>query len=140
VEGTTVNLFVRNDTSARARATWSKSIGHLLNEIDRPQPVLRSMRPLYRRDVAIACAPALTEIRWVLEDSSAPIRPEAVRRLREFLTDGAGSPLYGNDAHVARRVAHEIATAFVVPLAARSAAPSEAAEDEQRELAHQAQS
>jgi hypothetical protein len=128
VEGTTLNLFVRNDTTARARASWSKSIGHLLSEIDRPQPLLRSMRPLDRRDVAIACAPALTEIRRVLDDSSAPVRPEAMRRLRDFLTDGAGSPLYRDDPEVARRVAHEIASAFVVPAATRDATASQAAE------------
>lgn len=134
-----MNLFVRNDTTPRARASWSKSIGRQLGEIDRPQPLLRSMRPLYRRDVAIACAPALTEIRWVLDDSSAPVRPEAMRRLRDFLTDGARSPLYRNDPEVARRVAHEIASAFVVPGATRDATPSQTAEAERRELAHPVQ-
>jgi hypothetical protein len=132
VEGTTLNLFVRNDTSARARASWSKSIGNLLSEIDRPRPRLRSPRPLYRRDVLLACAPALTEIRWVLEDSAAFVRPEAMRRLRDFLTDGAASPFYGDDPLVAGRVAHEIASAFVVPAAMRDATPSEAG---RRELA-----
>jgi hypothetical protein len=136
VEGTTLNLFVRNDTTARARANWAKAIGTLLNEIDRPQPRLRSLHPLYRRDVLFACAPALTEIRWVLEDSAAPVRPEAMRRLRDFLTDGASSPFYGDDPLVAGRVGHEIARAFVVPAATRDATPSHA---ERRELAHPVQ-
>jgi hypothetical protein len=136
VEGTTLNLFVRNDNTARARANWAKAIGTLLNEIDRPQPRLRSLHPLYRRDVLFACAPALTEIRWVLEDSAAPVRPEAMRRLRDFLTDGASSPFYGDDPLVAGRVAHEIARAFVVPAAMRDTTPSQTAEAERRELAH----
>jgi hypothetical protein len=136
VEGTTLNLFVRNDTTARARASWAKAIGTLLSEIDRPQPRFRSLRPLYRRDVLLACAPALTEIRWVLEDSAAHVRPEAMRRLRDFLTDGASSPFYGDDPLVAGRVGHEIASAFVVPAAPRDATLSHA---ERRELAHPVQ-
>jgi hypothetical protein len=114
-----VNLFVRNGTNARGRASWSRSIERLLSEIDGRSAVLRSMRPIYRRDVARACAPALTEIRWVLDDRSAPLRPEAIRRLRDFLSYGTGSPLFGDDPRVARRGAREIAAAFVVPATMR---------------------
>jgi hypothetical protein len=110
-----MHLLVRHDTTPRARATWARSIDRLLDEVERPQPLLRSMRRLYRRGVAAACAGSLTEIRWVLADDTATVRPEAMRRLREFLTDGVGSPLYGDDAELARRTAHELAVAFVVP-------------------------
>jgi hypothetical protein len=123
MKGVTVNLFVRQSINARGRASWSRSIGRLLSEVDRPSPVLRSMRPIYRRDVARACAPALAEIRWVLDDRSAPVRPEAVRRLRDFLTYGGGSPLFGDDPKGARRGARELAAAFVVPAVMHSAAP-----------------
>jgi hypothetical protein len=111
----TMHLFVRHDTTLRARATWARSIDRLLDEVQQPQPLLRSMRRLYRRDVAAACAGSLTEIRWVLADDTATVRPEAMRRLREFLTDGVRSPLYRADVEQARRTAHELAVAFVVP-------------------------
>ena len=86
-----MNLFHHNDMTPRARATRARSIEHLLRDIDRPQPILRSARPLYRRNVAAACVPALTEIRWVLVDDEAFVRPEAMSWLHAFLTDGSRS-------------------------------------------------
>ena len=87
-----MKLFHDDDMTPRARATWARSIEHLIRDIDRPQPLLRSMRPIYRRNVAAAAVPALTEIRWVLVDDQASVTPEAMSRLREFLTDGSRSP------------------------------------------------
>jgi hypothetical protein len=123
-----MNMFTRNDTTPRARETWAKSIARLLAELERPEPLLRGFRRLYRRDVAAACASSLNEIRWVLVDEAVAVRPEAMARLRAFLTDGAGSPLYRDDAERARRAAREIAAAFVVPAgmhAAKETAPLE---------------
>ena len=79
---------------------------------------------LYRRDVAAACAHSLAEIRRVLVDEGATVGPEAMRRLREFLTDGARSPLYRDDVEQARRTAAELAVAFVVPAHAHRAKPA----------------
>jgi hypothetical protein len=121
-----MKLFTHDDTTPRARALWARSIARLLDEIDRPQPRMRSARPLYRRDVAAACTHSLTEIRWVLVDETAAVRPEAMRRLRTFLTDGAGSPLYHGDPEQARRTAHELAAAFVIPAHAPVAATASA--------------
>ena len=115
-----MKLFHHDDTTLRARTTWARSIEHLIREIDRPQPLLRSMRPIYRRNVAAAAVPALTEIRWVLVDDQATVKPEAMARLREFLTDGSRSPLYHDDPEAPRRVAHELASAFVVPAASHA--------------------
>lgn len=112
-----MKLFHHNDMTPRARATWARSIEHLIGDLDRRQPLLRSMRPVYRRNVAVTAVPALTEIRWVLVDDQASVTPEAMSRLREFLTDGSRSPLYGYDPEAARRAAHELASAFVVPAA-----------------------
>jgi hypothetical protein len=105
---------------------WAKSIGRLLDELARPQPPLRSARGLYRLDVAAACAHSLTEIRWVLIDETAAVQPEAMRRLRAFLTDGARSPFYREDAERARRAARELAVAFVVPAHAQPIKPEAA--------------
>ncbi len=120
--------FSRDDTTPRARATWAKSIDRLLDDLDRPPPRWQSARRLYRRDVAAACVHSLTEIRWVLIDDTAVVRPEAMRRLRTFLTDGACSPFYRDDPEPARRTAHELAIAFVVPAHAHPVKPEEASQ------------
>ena len=124
-----MNLFARDDTTTRARARWARSIARLLEDLDRRQPLMRSARPLYRRDVAAACAHPLTEIRWVLVDGTATVRPEAMRRLRAFLTDGTRSPLYRDDPERAQRAAHELAAAFVVSAHSAASLPAEAPED-----------
>jgi hypothetical protein len=115
-----MNRFNRDNTTARARARRAGAIERLLDEIERPVPLMRSHRRLHRRDVAAAAAPSLTEIRWVLVDESATVRPEAMRRLEEFLTDGTRSPLYRESPEQARRAAREISAAFVVPARARA--------------------
>jgi hypothetical protein len=116
--------FTRNDTTPRARAMWAKSIERLIAEIDRPEPLYRHFRRLYRKDVARACIPALTEVRWVLIEQETSVRPEAMARLRGFMTDGGLSPLYRDDVEKARRASHELASAFVVPAAAHAAKPA----------------
>ena len=70
------------------------------------------MRSIFRRDVVRACAPSLLEIRILLVDPSAEVRPEAMRRLRDFITDGSRSPLIRGEPEAARRVAEELAIAF----------------------------
>lgn len=119
-----MRLFARDDTTMRARAIWARSIARLLEELERPQRLMRMSRPLYRRDVADACAHSLIEIRWVLLDEASTVRPEAMRRLRAFLTEGARSPFYRDDPEKARRAAHELAVAFVVPEHAHVNPPS----------------
>jgi hypothetical protein len=110
-----MNLFCRDDTTPRARATWARAIDRLLDELGRTPSPLRNLRRLYRHDVALASAPALLEIEEVLRDPTAAVRPEAMRRLRAFLTDGGRSRLYRDDPEAARRAARELAVAFVVP-------------------------
>jgi hypothetical protein len=120
-------VFSRDPTTPRARVRWAKSIAKLADELRKPQSPIRSVRRLYRPDVAAACTPELIEIESVLRDPAARVRPEAMRRLRAFLTD-AGSPLYRDKPEAAHRSARELASAFVVPayahipLAERSAA------------------
>jgi hypothetical protein len=94
------------------RATWTDTIDTLLEELEHPQPLIRSIRLLYRRDVAQACAPSLAKIRAVLADRSLGVEPGPMRRLRAFLADAARSPLYGYDLEQARREASELELAF----------------------------
>ncbi|MDX6570606.1 MAG: hypothetical protein QOH15_3184 [Gaiellales bacterium] len=131
-----MKLFTPDDTTPHARAMWARSIARLLAELERPQSLVRAANRLYRREVAGACAPSLTEIRWVLVDDAATVRPETMRRLRTFLTDGARSPLYHDDPELARRTAHELAVAFVVFAGMHAApAPAPVAEPEREPLA-----
>lgn len=106
--------FSYNDLTPRARAGWARSIDTLLADADRRRPLLRSMRSIFRPDVVRACAPSLLEIRGVLADPSAEVRPVAMRRLRGLITDGATSPLVRGELEAARRVARELAITFVI--------------------------
>jgi hypothetical protein len=123
-----MRFFTRDDTTARARAMWARSIARLVQELEHPESLLRATTRLYRRDVAAACAASLDQVRWVLVDDAAVVRPEAMRRLRAFMTDGAGSPLYRDEPEHARRTARELALAFAYfagPQAAPAPAPVE---------------
>jgi hypothetical protein len=114
----------RDDTTARARVMYARTIARLLREIDRPQWCIRTVGGIYRRDVAAACTNSLIEIRWVLLDDVATVQPEGMLRLRAFLTDEVSSPLHGDDPELARRVAHELAVAFVVSAHAIKSVPA----------------
>jgi hypothetical protein len=111
----TMKLFDRDETTPHARARWARSISRLAHELARPHPPLRDPNRVYRLDVAAASLPSLIEIEHVLTDETAAVRPEAMHRLREYLTDGGSSPLYRDDPEAARRAAHELEVAFTVP-------------------------
>ena len=128
-----MKLFRRDDTTPGARRMWAVSIERLLDELARPRP-LRVGRRLYRRDVAIACVPALAEIGSILCDETASVRPAAMRRLRDFLTDGASSPFYGDEPRQAGFTARELAVAFVVPAHAAPLWPALPAAGETRAI------
>jgi hypothetical protein len=123
--------FNRNDTTPRARVSWARSIDGLLSEAERRQPLLRGMRSIFRPDVVRACAPSLLEIRGVLADQSAEVRPETMRRLRDLITDGTRSPLVRGELEAAHRAAQELALTFVFDAhsGATPAAPSTTLEE-----------
>jgi hypothetical protein len=123
-----MRVFARDDTTTRARAAWAVAIARLVDELERPESLLRAATRLYRRDVAAACAPSLIEIRRVLVDDAAAVRPEAMRRLRAFMTDGARSLLYRDEPEHARRAARELAVAFTFFAGTRPATGSVPAE------------
>jgi hypothetical protein len=107
---------------------WARSIARLVQELERPESLLVAATRLHRRDVAAACAPSLNEIRSVLVDDAAAVRPEVMRRLRAFMTDGARSPLFRDEPEHARRTARELAVAFAFfagPRGAQASAPLE---------------
>ena len=71
------------------------------------------MRPLMRPDVVWSCVPALHMIKQVLADPPARVAPNAIKKLRALLTDGASSPLFRDDPDAARLVVEELAEVFV---------------------------
>jgi hypothetical protein len=129
---TIVFHFNHNDTTPRARARWARSIDGLLAESERRPSPLRS---IFRRDVVRACAPSLLEVRGVLVDPAAEVRPEAMRRLRDFITDGTRSPLIRGELEPARRVAHEPALTFVTDAESGSTPAAPSSTPEQRVVA-----
>ena len=108
-------LITHDVTAMRERTRWGRSIERLLGDAERRQGLIRAARPLVEARVVAACAPALAEIRDVLVDPDATVTPQAMHRLRTFLTDGASSPLYGEDPEAARQTSRHLAVAFVVP-------------------------
>jgi hypothetical protein len=90
----------------------------LLASIDSVRRRTRSRAPralspaVLRPSVAAACLPALSRIAEILRDETSPL-PDGLRRaLRAFLTDGAGSPLYGRDEWSALLAAEDLAARF----------------------------
>jgi hypothetical protein len=118
-----MHLSHRDDTSARACGVWVKSINRLERELSRAPVLTLRGNPLYRRRVAKACLPDLLEIRAVLGEAAGSVPPHAMRRLREFLTDGANSPFYDENPESARRGAHELATTFAFYAASAAIEP-----------------
>ena len=58
--------------------------------------------------VVLGAAPALVAVAAVLRDEDTVVTREALDAVREFMTDGIDSPLYGSDPLAARRGADEL--------------------------------
>jgi hypothetical protein len=57
--------------------------------------VVRAMYPIIRPTVATACAPGLTRVVSALRDADREVSTVSLVAIRELLTLGAASPLYG---------------------------------------------
>ena len=84
-------------------------------------PRYRVARPV----VVLSAASALSAVADALRDADAVMTPEAIEELRRFMTDGAQSPLYRDDALAARRAAENLRRRIVptegAPLATTAA-------------------
>ena len=56
----------------------------------------------------LGAAPALVAVAAVLRDEDVAVSREALDAVREFMTDGIDSPLFGSDPLAARRGAEEL--------------------------------
>ncbi len=84
----------------------------------------RVARPL----VVLAAAPALSAVAAALRDEDLVVSPETLASVRDFMTNGIDSPLYGRDPLAARRAADGLRRALNVQRVpgAREAAASAA--------------
>ncbi len=90
------------------RLMWVASIDRTLEACAEP-----GSRSLIRAEVVWSCVPALHAIKGVLADPARHVAPNAIKKLRAFLTDGASSPLFRDDPDAARMVVEELAEVFV---------------------------
>jgi hypothetical protein len=90
------------------RLMWVASIDRTLEAACTPA----AGRSMLRADVVWSCVPALHRIKEVLADPARTVAPQAIRRLRAFLTDGASSPLFRDDPEAARQAVEALAVAF----------------------------
>jgi hypothetical protein len=105
-------LFQRDPTSPHQRRQLAAAIGHLATEARRDPRGPRAFRALRDRRVVEAAYPDLARIRQSLLAADVAVSPIAMTLLRDFLTQGADSPLFGRDPAAARTGARELAVGF----------------------------
>jgi hypothetical protein len=101
-------MSITTDTvSMSTRIKWAKAAEQTVKHGSRSR-YPRYARPLTRHEVIESASPALMTIASALRDERQIVSPSALDALKTFLTMGAVSPLYGNDALAARREAERI--------------------------------
>ena len=93
------------------RQSWAHSIDTSINAAASSNFPLRNR--VARPVVVLAAAPALSAIAAALRDEDLAVSPEALGAVREFMTNGIDSPLYGRDPLAARRAADGLRRALV---------------------------
>jgi hypothetical protein len=92
-----------HEVTTDERLSWAHSIDHAINDAARSNLPLRYR--IARPTVVMAAAPALVAVAAVLRDDLRVVSRETLDAVREFMTDGIDSPLYGRDPLAARRAA-----------------------------------
>ena len=88
------------------RTSWARSLDHAIEDAFRPSTPVRIR--LTRPSVVASAAPALTAVAAMLREERIDVSREALAAVREFLTDGIDSPLFGRDPLAAHRAADEL--------------------------------
>ena len=97
---------IRDDVTLDERMVWAHSIDRAIKDAASPAIPFRSR--VAWPGVVLGAAPALVAVAAVLRDEDTVVTREALDAVREFMTDGIDSPLFGNDPLAARRGADEL--------------------------------
>jgi hypothetical protein len=116
---------VSNDVTIGERRASARSIDAAIKDAASSGVPLRNRvaRPL----VVLAAAPALSAVAAALRNEDLFVSREAMEAVREFLTNGIDSPLYGRDPLAARRGADRLRRQLLGAEAAQRAAATAAA-------------
>jgi hypothetical protein len=90
-----------NEVTMDERQVWARSIDGTIKDAARSSVPLRNRvaRPI----VVLGAAPALVAVAAALRDESHAVSRQAIDAVREFMTNGIDSPLYGRDPLASRR-------------------------------------
>ena len=107
---------VSNEVTMEERMTWANSIDGAIKEAASPTIPLRNR--LAGPAVVLGAAPALSAVAAALRDENLTVSSETLEAVREFMTNGVDSPLYGRDPLAARRGADALRRKLVAAEAA----------------------
>jgi hypothetical protein len=116
-----------NEVTLDDRQSWAHSIDTAINAAATSNLPLRNR--VARPVVVLAAAPALSAVAAALRDEDLAVSPEALGAVREFMTNGIDSPLYGRDPLAARRAADGLRRALVGSESPRRVTAAPAARD-----------
>ena len=88
------------------RAVWARSVERTVEDAARSSVPLRNR--VARPVVVLTAAPALTAVAAALRSEDIAVPRAALDAVREFMTNGIDSPLYGHDPLAARRGAEAL--------------------------------
>jgi hypothetical protein len=97
---------IHDEVTPDERMVWAHSIDRAIKDAASPAIPFRSR--VAWPGVVLGAAPALVAVAAVLRDEDVVVTREALDDVREFMTDGIDSPLFGSDPLAARRGADEL--------------------------------
>ena len=97
-----------------------RSLARSLERVSVPErPYIgRGPRYLVHPEIALACAPSLRSMAAALRNETVAFEDNELRAIRSFISDGAGSAFFGQDATAAMREAVSLQHAVIAPNAA----------------------
>jgi hypothetical protein len=116
---------VSNEVTTEERIAWARSIDGAIKEAASPAIPLRNR--VASPFVVLGAAPALSAVAAVLRDEDVVVSRESLNAVREFMTNGIDSSLYGRDPLAARRGADALRRLLVAAEPAERAAAMTAA-------------
>ncbi|MDX6630767.1 MAG: hypothetical protein QOH00_3013 [Gaiellales bacterium] len=116
---------VSDEVTGEERTVWAHSIDRAIKDAASPAVPLRNR--IASPVVVLGAAPALAAVAAALRDEDVVVSRESLNAVREFMTNGIDSPLFGRDPLAARRGADALRRLLVTAEAAERAAAVTAA-------------